>query len=160
MVSPRGGARSDLGVGGAFAGRAPLGSKLEAEGRVEVETPWDEAPLTVLRGGRTTAAEGHLYSPWFSRRLLFQVGGRRRLLSLLEPDPQSTRRPRAWQTLAIAGADFVVWTKPGAAVRGEMLDEALDDTFPASDPPAITEPAPTPPEAGVEGAKNQTEKPH
>ena len=42
----------------------------------------------------------------------------------------------------------------------EMLDEALDDTFPASDPPAITEPAPTPPEAGVEGAKNQTEKPH
>jgi hypothetical protein len=41
----------------------------------------------------------------------------------------------------------------------EMLDEALDDTFPASDPPAITEPAPTPPEDGVEDAKNQTEKP-
>ena len=41
----------------------------------------------------------------------------------------------------------------------EMLDEALDDTFPASDPPAITEPAPTSPEDGVEESKNQTEKP-
>ncbi len=28
----------------------------------------------------------------------------------------------------------------------EALDEALEDTFPASDPVAVTEPAPTPPE--------------
>jgi hypothetical protein len=28
----------------------------------------------------------------------------------------------------------------------ERLEEALEDTFPASDPVAVTEPAPTPPE--------------
>ena len=124
-VSPRGGARRDLDVGGMVAGRTPLGPLLEAEWRAEVETPWDEAAVTVLRGGRTTAAEGRLYSHWFSRRLLLQAGARRRLLSLLDLEPESTRRPKAWQTLAVAGADFVLWTKPGAAVRGEMLDEAL-----------------------------------
>ena len=125
VVSPRSGERTDVGVGGMVAGRAPLGASLEAEWGFEAETPWDEAAVTVLRGGRTSAAEAHLYSHWFSRRLLLQAGARRRLLSLLDLSPQSTRRPRAWQTLAVAGADFVVWTKPGAVLRGEMLDEAL-----------------------------------
>jgi len=27
-----------------------------------------------------------------------------------------------------------------------QLDEGLEETFPASDPPAVTEPAPTPPD--------------
>ena len=125
VVTPRGAARKDLGVGGAVAGRAPLGRTFEAEARGEVETPWDEAAITVLRGGRTTAAEGHLYSHLFSRRLLLQAGGRGRELSVLDADPRSTRRPKAWQSLWIAGADFVLWRQPGAAVRGEMLDEAL-----------------------------------
>src|SRR5204863_115254 len=125
VVTPRGAARKDLGVGGAVAGRAPLGRTFEAEARGELETPWDEAAITVLRGGRTTAAEGHLYSHLFSRRLLLQAGGRGRELSVLDADPRSTRRPKAWQSLWIAGADFVLWRQPGAAVRGEMLDEAL-----------------------------------
>jgi len=125
LVSPRGSTQRDLGVGGAIAGRAPIGPSLEAEWRAEVETPWDEAAVAVLRGGRTTAAEGHLYSHWFSRRLLLQAGARRRRLSILAADPQSTDRPRAWQSLWVAGADIVLWSKPGAAVRGEMLDEAL-----------------------------------
>ena len=125
VVSPAGGGRRDFGVGGAIAGRAPLGPSLEAEWRAEVETPWDEAAVTVLRGGRTTAAEAHLYSNWFSRRLLLQAGARRRRLSILAMDPHSTRRPDAWQSLLLAGADVVLWRKPGAAVRGEMLDEAL-----------------------------------
>jgi hypothetical protein len=47
------------------------------------------------------------------------------VLSLLDLGSPSTRRTKAWQTLAVAGADLVVWTKPGTAVRGEMLDEAL-----------------------------------
>jgi hypothetical protein len=125
VVSPRGGARRDLGVGGAIAGRAPFGPSLEAEWRAEVETPWDEAAVTVLRGGRTTAAEGHLYSHSFSRRLLLQAGARRRQLSILAADPHSTRRTKAWQSLWLAGADVVLWRNPGASVRGEMLDEAL-----------------------------------
>jgi hypothetical protein len=125
VLSPRGGAQSDVGVGGMVAGQAPLGSSLEAGWRLEAETPWDEAAVTLLRGGRTTAAEGHLYAHGFSRRLLLQAGARRRQLSLLDIAPPSTSRARAWQTLAVAGADFVVWTRPGAAVRGEMLDEAL-----------------------------------
>jgi len=125
MVSPRGGARRDLGIGGAIAGRAPFGRSLEAEWRAEVETPWDEAAVTVLRGGRTTAAEGHLYSHSFSRRLLLQAGARRRQVSILSADPRSTSRPKAWQSLWLAGADIVLWSKPGASVRGEMLDEAL-----------------------------------
>jgi len=125
VVSQRGGARRDLGVGGAIAGRAPLGLSLEADWRAEVETPWDEAAVTVLRGGRTTAAEGHLYSHSFSRRLLLQAGARRRQLSILAADPRSTRRPEAWQSLWVAGADVVLWRKPGASVRGEMLDDAL-----------------------------------
>ncbi|HKC41308.1 MAG TPA: hypothetical protein VKC15_17325, partial [Gemmatimonadales bacterium] len=75
--------------------------------------------------GRTTAAEGHVYSHWFSQRLLLQAGARRRRLSILAADNHSTSRPRAWQSLWIAGADLVLWRKPGAAVQGEMLDEAL-----------------------------------
>jgi hypothetical protein len=124
VISPRG-ARTDVGAGGAFAGRAAFGRALEAEGGAGVETPWDEAPIAVLHGGRTTAAEGHLYSPWFSRRLLLQIGARRRRLSILNPDSRATRRPEAWQSLWVAGADVILWTRPGAAVRGEMLDEAL-----------------------------------
>ncbi len=125
VVAPRGVARRDLAVGGAIAGRAFLGPSFEAEARAEVETPWDEAAVTVLRGGRTTAAEGHLYSHSFSRRLLLQAGARRRQLSILAADPHSTRRPKAWQSLWVAGADIVLWSKPGASVRGEMLDESL-----------------------------------
>ena len=105
--------------------RAPFGPSLEAEWRAEAETPWDEAAVTVLRGGRTTAAEGHLYLHSFSRRLLLQTGARRRQLSILAADPNSTRRPKAWQSLWVAGADVLLWRKPGASVRGEMLDDAL-----------------------------------
>jgi len=138
VASPRNGARTDLGIGGALEGQARLGSSLEAGGRAEVESPWDEAAVTVLRGGRTTGMEGHLYSPWLSRRLLLQAGARRRELSILAAatEPNSSRRPRAWQSLWVAGADFVVWRKPGAAVPGEMLDEAL--VAPATRTPAVT----------------------
>jgi tetratricopeptide (TPR) repeat protein len=136
VVSPRGSAHPDLGVGGVIAGRAPFGSSLEAEWRAEVETPWDEAPLAVLRGGRTTAAEGHLYTHGFARRLLLQAGARARQLSILAADPRSTARPEAWQSLWVAGADFVLWRKPGDAVRGEMLDEAL--IAPVRLSPAVT----------------------
>lgn len=123
-LSPRGGSR-DLGIGGAITGRAPVGLSLEVEGRAEVEAPWDEAAVTVLRGGRTTSAEGHLYAHGFSRRLLLQAGARRRRLSILAMQPHSTARPRAWQSLGVVGADVVLWRRPGATVRGEMLDEAL-----------------------------------
>jgi len=124
LVSTRGGAREDLGVGGTFEGETSLGPSLEIAGRADVETPWDEAPVTVLRGGRTTAAEGHVYARAFSRRLLLQAGARRRELSILASVPEGSR-PRAWQSLWIAGADMVLWRKPGAALRGEMLDEAM-----------------------------------
>src|SRR2546422_3757617 len=120
VVSPRGASRRDVGVGGAVAGRATFGPSLEAEWKAEAETPWDEAAITVLRGGRTTFAEGHLYSHSFSRRLLLQAGARRRQLSILAADPHSTRRPKAWQSLWVAGADIVLWSNPGASVRGEM----------------------------------------
>lgn len=42
---------------------------------------------------------------------------------------------------------------------GKMLDEALDKTFPASDPPAITQPAPTLPGEGLKVEEIRTEKP-
>ena len=124
VVSPRGAARRDVGVGGVITGRAPFGQSFEVEGRAEVETPWDDAAITVLRGGRTTGAEGHLYSHWLSRRLLLQAGARRRRLSILAEGSPSTRRPAAWQSLWLVGADAVLW-RPGAAIRGEMLDEAM-----------------------------------
>lgn len=124
VISPRGGARRDLGVGGAIEGHAPLGPSFEVEGRAEAETPWDEAAVAVLRGGRTSSVEGHLYAHSFSRRMLLQAGARRREISILAAGPESTR-PRAWQSLWLAGADVVLWRKPAAAVPGEMLDEAL-----------------------------------
>jgi hypothetical protein len=133
-ISRPGGVPRGLGVGGALSGRAPLGRSFEADGRAEVETPWDEAAVAVLRGGRNTAIEGHLYSHGFSRRLLLQAGARRRRLSILAAD--ATRRPEAWQSLRIAGADVVVWRKPGAALRGEMLDERL--TAPTTIASALT----------------------
>ncbi len=136
VISPRGGSRSDLGVGGAIAGRASFGRSLEADWRAEVETPWDEAAVTVLHGGRTTSVGGHVYSHGFSRRLLLQAGARRRRLSILAVDTDSGRHPKAWQSLLVAGADFVVWRKPGAAVQGEMLDERL--TAPTTMSSAVT----------------------
>ena len=125
VISERDATRKDVGVGGAITGRTPLGRHFEADGRAEVETPWDEAAITMLRGGRTTGAEGHLYSHLLSRRFLLQAGARRRQLSILAADSPGTRRPTAWQSLWIAGADFVLWRKPSAVVRGEMLDDAL-----------------------------------
>ncbi len=124
VVSPRGAARRDVGVGGVITGRASFGRSFEVEGSAEVETPWNDAAITVLRGGRTTAAEGHLYSHLLSRRLLLQAGARRRRLSILAEDSPSTRRPTAWQSLWLVGADAVLW-RPGAAIRGEMLDDAM-----------------------------------
>ncbi len=51
--------------------------------------------------------------------------------------------------------------KPEDAIQrrlDEKLEEALEETFPASDPVAMTEPAATPPEDGVETDENKTEK--
>jgi hypothetical protein len=123
-VSPRTAHRS-LGVGGVIEGRAPLSPTLEADGTAEIETPWDEAAVAVLHGGRTTAAEGHLYSHAFSRRLLLQAGARARQLSILDAEPGSGSRPQAWQSLWLAGADAVLWRGRSGAVSGEMLDESL-----------------------------------
>jgi hypothetical protein len=136
ILSSRGGAPRDVDVGGALVARAPLGAMLEIDGRAEAEAPWDEAAVTMLHGGRTSGLEGHLYAHGFSRRLLVQAGARRRELSLLAGDAAAVRRPQAWQTLLLAGADVVVWRQPGASVRGEMLDEAL--TAPAAASPAVT----------------------
>ena len=40
-----------------------------------------------------------------------------------------------------------------------ILEEALEDTFPASDPVSVTEPAPTPPEDDFVADKDSGEKP-
>lgn len=40
------------------------------------------------------------------------------------------------------------------------LDEALKATFPASDPVAVTEPAPTLPDGGAEADQNSKDKQH
>ncbi|HYQ88248.1 MAG TPA: hypothetical protein VEU09_01315 [Candidatus Binatia bacterium] len=124
VVSARGAARRDVAVGGVITGRAPVGRSFEAEGRVEAETPWNDAAITMLRGGRSTCAEGHLYVHALSRRLLLQAGARRRRLSILSEEFPRSRRPAAWQSLWLVGADAVLW-RPGAAIRGEMLDEAM-----------------------------------
>lgn len=123
VISPESGA-TERAAGGTIAGHAPLGPWLEVEARGEVATPWDEAAVAVLHGGRTSGALGRLYAHLIERRLLLQVGAQERRLSILG-DPLSTGRPTASQSLSVAGADFVLWRKPGAAVRGEMLDEAL-----------------------------------
>lgn len=41
----------------------------------------------------------------------------------------------------------------------EILDEALEDTFPASDPVSVTEPAPTLPEDDIVPGIGETKKP-
>jgi hypothetical protein len=51
--------------------------------------------------------------------------------------------------------------KPADAMQrklDEKLEEALEETFPASDPVAVTEPAPTSPEDGLDVDKNKPEK--
>jgi len=124
VVAPRGGEPRDVGVGGAMAGRAALGRSMELEGAAGYETPWDEAAVAVLHGGRATSAEGHLYAQAVSGRVLVQAGARRRRLSILDPDPTSTHRADAWQSLWLAGADLVLWRR-GGALQGQMLDETL-----------------------------------
>jgi hypothetical protein len=125
VVSPPGGAHTDLGVGGALLGRTPMGPWLEADWRGEVETPWEDAAITMLLGGRVSSAEGHVYVHGLERRVLLQLGARRRQLSIMAADPGSEQRPRAWQSLVVGGADLVVWRSPSATVRGEMFDETL-----------------------------------
>jgi tetratricopeptide (TPR) repeat protein len=115
----------DPALGGAVAGRVPLGRWLEADVRAEAEVPWDEAAVAVLNDGRTTAAEARLYLHALDRRLLVQAGARRRRLSILGTDSLPAQRPLAWQSLAFGGADLVLWNRPGAAMRGQILDESL-----------------------------------
>ena len=123
-VSPRN-APGDFGVGGVAEGRLPLSPALEADVTAGIETPWDEAAVSLLHGGRTSGAEGHLYSHAFSRRVLLQAGARTRQLSILAAQPGAELRARARQSLWLAGADAVLWRGANAAVSGEMLDESL-----------------------------------
>jgi tetratricopeptide (TPR) repeat protein len=122
-IRSQGATRTENAAGASIAARAGFGQWLVADGRAEVETPWDEAAVTMLNGGRTTSAEAHLYSHWFSQRLLLQAGARRRRLSILGVEPGASR-PRGWQSLWLAGADATIW-RSSAAVRGEMLDESM-----------------------------------
>lgn len=48
---------------------------------------------------------------------------------------------------------------PAQRKLDEKLDEALKATFPASDPVAVTEPAPTLPDGGGESDQNSKDKP-
>ncbi|MGH9868509.1 MAG: tetratricopeptide repeat protein [Candidatus Polarisedimenticolia bacterium] len=125
VISPQGEPRKDVGIGGEIAGRSRLGPWFEFHASGRIQTPWDEAAVTLLHGGRTTGAEGHVYAHVFDRRLLLMAGARQRRLSILDADPNSTDRLEASQSLLVVGADVVLWRKPGVAVRGEMLDEAL-----------------------------------
>jgi len=125
VVAPAGGTRRDVGAGGSLAGRVRLGAMLEAEARADAVVPWDEAATAMLHGGRTSAVEGHLYAHALSDRLLLQAGARRRELSILDGGPTSLDRARARQSLWLGGGDVVLWRKPGASVRGEMLDERM-----------------------------------
>jgi tetratricopeptide (TPR) repeat protein len=136
VISPQGGARADVRVGGAIAGRAPLGRALEIDGKAGVDSPWDEAAIAILRGGRASSAEGNLYAHAFARRVLLQGGARRRRLTILDFGPIPARRAAARQTLWRAGADVVLWQRPGGTLRGEMLDEAL--IAPTATSPALT----------------------
>jgi tetratricopeptide (TPR) repeat protein len=135
LIAPRGSAPRDLAAGGAIAGRTPSGPRFQAEAKAEFNAPWDEAAVALLHGGRSTSIEGHAYAHGLARRLLLQAGARTRELSILAPAP-GAGRPEARQSLWLAGADLVAWRKPGAAMPGEMLDEAL--IAPASLSSALT----------------------
>ena len=124
-VSTAGDPRGDVAAGGAIAQRMSVSPWLGAAWGAELNSPWDEAAVAMLHGGRTSGAEAHLYVYGFSQRLLVQAGARRRQLSILAADRGGALRTTAWQSLGLAGADVVVWRKPGDALRGEMLDEAL-----------------------------------
>lgn len=121
-----------LGAGGNAAARLQLLPALEVDARGEIEAPWDDAAVGVLHGGRTTGAEAHIYVNGAARRLLLQAGGRTRRLSVRASGADAGARPTANEALAVAGADLVLWSEPGATLRGEMLDESLT----ASAPPA------------------------
>lgn len=123
VLSPTSDQHRDLAFGGSLAGRTPLGGPFEAEWGAELDSPWDEAAVAILHGGRASGAEGRLYAHGFARRLLLQAGVRERRLSILEP--ATGDRPEARQSLALAGADVILWQLPGATLRGEMLDERL-----------------------------------
>ena len=136
VVSNEENGQTDLAVGGEVGGRGAISTWLEGEGRGEFEAPWSESAVTVLHGGRSTGARGLLYAHMFDRRLIFQAGAVGRRLSILTADADSAGRPDATQSLLVGGVDMVVWRKPGAAIRGEMLDETLIAPVTAS--PSLT----------------------
>lgn len=125
VVSNEENRQTDLAVGGEVVGRGAISTWLEGEGGGEIEAPWSESAVTVLHGGRTTGARGLLYAHMLDRRLILQAGAVGRRLSILTADADSARRPDATQSLLVGGVDVVVWRKPGAAIRGEILDDAL-----------------------------------
>lgn len=52
------------------------------------------------------------------------------------PDPPATRDPKAGEDLRLSGRAASPQTR--VPTYQEALDEALDDTFPASDPPSTS----------------------
>jgi tetratricopeptide (TPR) repeat protein len=139
-VSLQEGTLEDDAVGGVLAVQGPLGRWLSADLSGTLRGPWDEAAVAILHGGRTDGAQAHLYANLCNRRLLLQAGAQERRLSILVPeagaiDPEAAIRPSATQSLWLAGADVVLWRKPFAASRGELLDDAL--VAPAAFPAAI-----------------------
>jgi hypothetical protein len=60
-----------------------------------------------------------------------------RMTGLPQKPPSSSKKPKASQ--------------PDKKHQNELLDEALEETFPASDPPAMIEPAPDSSQADDDG---------
>jgi hypothetical protein len=65
------------------------------------------------------------------------------MTGLPQKPPSSSKKPKASQ--------------PDKKHQNELLDEALEETFPASDPPAMIEPAPDSSQADDDGQETKPE---
>ena len=109
-------------LGSAFDLRLGQGKPIQFHGVGNFQMPWREAASTLREGGRETGGTAMVYALPFGHRLIFDAGVQRRTMAL---DPMMDVEATGDQTMAIGGADWVVWAPSTQSVRGQFLDDDL-----------------------------------
>jgi tetratricopeptide (TPR) repeat protein len=109
-------------AGGQVETNVPLFGFSEVNVHADLNEQWNEAPVTVEKGGDQTGALAHVFLFPQSRWVLADIGAAGRRLSLT---PIAGPVPTANQFLYWGGIDFNLWAASGRIVRGESLDEKM-----------------------------------
>jgi tetratricopeptide (TPR) repeat protein len=103
---------------------SPIGKNVQINVHGDLNEQWNDAPVTVHEGGKTSGVTAHLYLFPRNRLVLFDGGVQARRLTL-RPLMAGDPVPASDQLLAWGGLDFNLWSDGARVVRGESLDEHM-----------------------------------